>query len=72
MLMVNSEKPLPITIRAIELQPTFAKAFNNRGNVYLAMGRETRAIEDYDEALRHNPSFPAAFNNRGEARAALG
>ena len=35
------------------------------------MSQENKAIEDYDEALRHKPSFPEAYNNRGEAKAAL-
>jgi len=42
-------------------------AFYNRGNGYAAKGDFDRAIEDYDDAIKHNPKMAVAFSNRGNA-----
>jgi tetratricopeptide (TPR) repeat protein len=50
---------------ATRLQPDYAAAFNNRGNVRSAI---EDALQDYNEAIRLKPDFVKAFNNRGIAR----
>ena len=50
---------------AIQLDPTNAIAFLNRGNVYGRKGDNDRAIADYNEAIRLNPKSALAFCNRG-------
>lgn len=42
-----------------------AITFNNRGNTYFGKRDYTRAIQDYDQAIRIRPNYPEAFNNRG-------
>jgi tetratricopeptide (TPR) repeat protein len=44
-----------------------AMAFYNRGNGYAAEGNFDEAIENYDEAIKHNPGLAVAFSNRGNA-----
>jgi tetratricopeptide (TPR) repeat protein len=51
---------------AIRLQPK-ADYFMSRGNAYSLKGDPTRAIADYDEALKLEPERAMAFNNRGVA-----
>jgi len=52
--------------RAIEIDPTYACAFVNRGRVYRFKHDTDRAIADYDEAIRLNPRMVLAWNNRGD------
>lgn len=55
---------------AIHLDPTKARAFNNRGVVYAEQMKEyDQAIADFDEAIRLNPRYAEAFNGRGLAYA---
>lgn len=49
-----------------------AAAYDNRGLAYDARGDDTRAIADYDAAIKLNPNSAHAFNNRGNAYRALG
>src|SRR5436305_2046666 len=48
---------------------TLALAFSNRGVEWKAKGELTKAIADYDEAIKHDPQQAAAYNNRGIAYA---
>ena len=51
--------------QAIELDPTFATAFNDRGVAYFAKGDSDRAVQDFSRAIELNPKFATAFTNRG-------
>jgi Flp pilus assembly protein TadD len=51
--------------RAIELNPTFSKAFSNRGVAYRQKGEFDQAIRDFNSAIRINPNNAAALDNRG-------
>jgi tetratricopeptide (TPR) repeat protein len=53
--------------KAIEKNPDFAEAYNNRGLVYAKQRDFIQAIADYTKAIALNPSFSAAYNNRGLA-----
>ena len=48
-----------------------ATAYKNRGNAYDDKGEYSRALEDYDAAVRVNPLDADAFNSRGTTYAAL-
>ena len=53
--------------QAIEIDPTFAKAFNNRGGTYTKMKDYERAIADFDAAIRLDPNYGGAFTSRCSA-----
>jgi uncharacterized caspase-like protein/Flp pilus assembly protein TadD len=52
---------------AIRIDPTFAMAYNNRGDTYLRHNDPNRAIADLSEAIRLDPNYANAHLNRGEA-----
>ena len=43
--------------RAIELDPTFALAYSNRGRAYIELEQYEEAIADYDKAIELDPSL---------------
>ena len=45
---------------AIRLDPTFDRAWNDRGAAYFVKGDYDRAIQDLNEAIRLNPMHPSA------------
>ena len=51
--------------KAIELDPEYAEAYNNRGNAYWNKGNFDRAIADYDKAIELDPEYAEAYSNRG-------
>lgn len=53
--------------RALQLDPSYAHAYNNRGFAYYDLKHYERAIEDYDQAIALNPRYTIAYNNRGAA-----
>ena len=40
--------------RAIELNPSYFEAYNNRGNIYMARGDNERALQDFDPLGRRS------------------
>ena len=58
--------------KAIELDPNFAMAYNNRGNAYYTLEQYQRAIEDYDKAIELDPTDALTYNNRGVSYNKLG
>lgn len=53
--------------RAIELDPQYAKAYNNRGGVHLALGQYTEAISNFNRAIELDPEYGSAYHNRANA-----
>ena len=51
--------------QAIELDPDFAEAYINRGNVNRILGRNSVAIADFNRAIELDPDNVMAYNNRG-------
>ena len=51
--------------RAVEIDPTYAKAWYNRGNVFDETGVFDRAIDDFTRAIELEPHYTMAYNNRG-------
>ncbi|MFT4077940.1 tetratricopeptide repeat protein [Rhodomicrobium sp.] len=53
--------------KAVSLNPDYALAWNNRGNVFLEMNRPEDAFRDFDRAVALSPDFGAAYANRANA-----
>ena len=51
--------------KAIEINPRFAKAYNNRGIAYGGKGQYDKAISDFNKTLEINPRIAEAHYNRG-------
>jgi len=60
----ESEEQIRYYTEAIELEPEFVYAYNNRGNSYGDLGQHERAIEDYDKAIELNPEYATAYSNK--------
>ena len=52
--------------KAIELNPNYSGAYNNRGNLRGDMGDVEGAMKDYDKAIELNPNYSKAYSNRAE------
>jgi serine/threonine protein kinase/tetratricopeptide (TPR) repeat protein len=53
--------------KAIELDPQYAKAYNNRGSIKARQKKLKEALDDYTSALRLNPSSLTTYLNRASA-----
>jgi tetratricopeptide (TPR) repeat protein len=52
---------------AIEMEPTNAMAYSNRGSAYSRLQDIENALANYDLAIKHNPEYPTAYANRAFA-----
>ncbi len=57
---------------AIQLNPGYAAAYNNRGVAHYYSGQLAQALADYNEAARLDPRYATSYMNRGIVRTALG
>ncbi len=51
--------------KAIEMDPSYASAYNSRGILYKELGDHQKALEDYNKAIELNSDYAAAYLNRG-------
>jgi Tfp pilus assembly protein PilF len=51
--------------KALEINPKYAEAWNNKGNAYFDMNKYDEAIECYNKALEINPKYAEAWYNKG-------
>jgi len=51
--------------KAIQKNPNFAEAYNNRGNAYRDLNQLQKALSDYNQAISLKPNYVQAYNNRG-------
>jgi tetratricopeptide (TPR) repeat protein len=61
----NSEEALIAYNKAIELDPTDAMTYNNRGYLYQTKKNYKGAITDYSEAIELDSKYISAYFNRG-------
>ena len=61
----NPKKAADYLGKAIQKNPDFPQAYNNRANAYRELKYYDRAINDYNAAIRLNPDFDKAYSNRG-------
>ena len=52
--------------KAIEISPSLAVAYQNRGSAYYQKGQIDAAMPDYNKAIELNPGFSTAYQDRGE------
>ena len=57
--------------KAIELDPNYAMAYNNRGVAKADLKQYFEAIKDHDKAIELDPNYAMAYNNRGVAKEGL-
>ena len=57
--------------KAIELDSGLGLAYQNRGDLYVAQGDLTKAMDDYDQAVEFAPSEPKIRLSHGDARRRL-
>ena len=57
---------------AIDLNPEYTKAYNNRGVAYKDIGEFDKALQDYIKAIDLNPELALPYNNRGVAYKDIG
>ncbi|OCQ98171.1 hypothetical protein BCR12_09085 [Limnothrix sp. P13C2] len=53
--------------QAVEIEPSFYEAWNNRGIALLKLERYEAAIGSYNRAVKIKPDYHDAWNNRGNA-----
>jgi len=53
--------------KAIQLDPGYANAYNNRGMANYASKAYGKAIADFTKAIQLNPQLAEAYNNRAHA-----
>ena len=58
--------------QAIQLNPNYADAYNDRGIARSNSGDKQGAIADYEQAIKIQPNNASAYDNRGIARLSLG
>ena len=67
------DKAISEYTKAIEINPSLAEAYNNRGLAYAqGKGQYDKAISDCTKAIEINPSLEEAYSNRGLAYLLLG
>ena len=57
--------------KAIEINPKYSKAYNNRGNAKGALKDYDGAIADYSKAIEINSNDEVAYFNRGNTKGSL-
>jgi tetratricopeptide (TPR) repeat protein len=63
------EEALKSCDKAIQIEPSFAEAYNRRGYIFYTLEKLDRAIKDFNEAIRLKPNYPDAYFNRAISRA---
>ena len=61
----DSQKAITLLQKAIQENPAFAEAYNNRGNAYRDMREYAKAMQDYNKAISLAPNLEQTYNNRG-------
>jgi len=63
----DAEQAVELLSRAISLNPSVHRYYNDRGVAFKRLGKLDDAIADYTRALEMKPDFTNALNNRGVA-----
>jgi len=63
----DAQQAVELLSRAISLNPSVHRYYNDRGVALKRLGKIDDAISDYTRALEIKPDFTSSFNNRGVA-----
>jgi len=66
------EEALQAFDKAIELDPQYADAWNNKGVALYELGRYKEALQAYDKAIELDPYDADAWNDKGTVLGKLG
>jgi len=58
--------------KAIQIQPDYAEAYNNRGNILKDLVKPNEAIKNYNKAIQIKPDYAEAYSNLGVSLQELG
>lgn len=62
----NCDAAIAAFTRALELDPSFAEAFNNRAFTFMVKKDYKNALPDLDRAIQLRPNYVNALMNRGD------
>ena len=57
----DSSRAIDLYTQLLALNPDYAEAYNNRGNVKSDLGDKSGALSDYDKAISLNPDYAKAY-----------
>ena len=63
----NYDEALHYFAQAMEIDPRYSEYYNDRGSVYLKMGRFAEAIADYRKATELSEPYHEVYTNLGQA-----
>jgi Flp pilus assembly protein TadD len=67
------DRAIALFSKALEINPRYAEAYNNRGIVYAkGKGQNDKAISDFIKAIEINPELADFYDNRGITYERLG
>jgi len=61
----NPRKAIEILNKAVELDPGYAMAYNNKGTAYAVLKEYIKAIQNFDKAIELDPGYAMAYRSRG-------
>jgi tetratricopeptide (TPR) repeat protein len=70
-LLGRNEEAINCFDRALQLDPLYAPAWNNKGNYLHDLGRDDDAVRCYERALELDPHNAGAWNNKGASLRSL-
>jgi tetratricopeptide (TPR) repeat protein len=62
----QNQEALEAYDKAIELDPNYVQAYNNKGAALVGLGRYREALEAYDKAIELDPNNVQAYVNKGK------
>jgi predicted O-linked N-acetylglucosamine transferase (SPINDLY family) len=68
----EAEASLRFLERALEADPNYCEAWNNRGLALTELGRQEEALASFDVSIASNPKYAPTWMNRGNALRDLG
>ena len=67
MILANTMKLIQYYDKALQIDPNYTHALNNKGSALINLGKYDEAIQYLDKALQIDPNDTLALNNKGGA-----